>query len=121
VFARGSRKLAKAVVAGVKAGCLFDEWREFFNFDRWMKVFDSVGINPDEVARREIPQDEVLPWDHIDVGTSRDYLYREYKYCLDAVAERAKGGVVSSDPVPVAEGASAPRLNERHPLESEDY
>jgi radical SAM family uncharacterized protein len=120
VFARGSRKLAKAVVAGVKAGCLFDEWREFFNFDRWMKVFDSVGINPDEFARREIPQDEVLPWDHLDVGTSREYLYREYKYCLDAVAERAKTGV-PAEPVPVLDGPTAPRLNERHPLESEDY
>jgi radical SAM family uncharacterized protein len=121
VFARGSRKLAKAVVAGVKAGCVFDEWREYFNFDRWMKVFESVGINPDDYARREIPADEVLPWDHLDVGTSRDYLYREYRYCLDAVAERAKASPEPAPLTPAPEGASAPRLKERHPLESEDY
>ncbi|HZN63067.1 MAG TPA: TIGR03960 family B12-binding radical SAM protein [Planctomycetota bacterium] len=122
VFSRGSRKLAKAVVAGVKAGCLFDEWREYFNFDRWMKVFEAEGIDPDDIARREIPQDEVLPWDHIDVGTSRDYLYREYKYSMEAVAERAKTGTTPEpDPVVVNENLSAPRLKEQHPLESEDY
>jgi radical SAM superfamily enzyme YgiQ (UPF0313 family) len=123
VFSRGSRRLSKAVVAGVKAGCLFDEWREFFNFDRWMKVFESTGINPDDFARREIPAEEVLPWDHLDVGTSREYLHREYRYCLDAVAEREKGlpaTVTLPEPASPA-SAGAPRLRESHPLESEDY
>jgi hypothetical protein len=105
----------------VKAGCVFDEWREYFNFDRWMKVFESVGIHPDDYARREIPADEVLPWDHLDVGTSREYLHREYRYCLDAVAERAKGAPEPAAVTPAPEGATAPRLKERHPLESEDY
>jgi len=124
VFARGSRKLSKAIVAGVKAGCLFDEWREFFSLDRWLKVFESVGVDPDAVARREIPQEEVLPWDHLDVGVTRDYLWREYQYCLQSVAEREAGkasAVAPELPTSAGEGPAAPRLREQHPLEAEDY
>jgi radical SAM family uncharacterized protein len=122
-FARGSRRLSKAVVAAVKAGCLFDEWREYFNFERWMGVFESAGIDPDFTARREIPQNEPLPWDHLDVGVSRDYLWREYRYCLEAVAERKAQKAAAGSPAPPApaDAPNAQRLRERHPLEAEDY
>ncbi|MBI4565068.1 MAG: TIGR03960 family B12-binding radical SAM protein [Planctomycetes bacterium] len=121
VFARGSRSLSKAILAAVRAGSKFDEWREFFSFERWMRVFESVGIDPNFIARREIPRAEVLPWDHLDTGTSRDYLWREYQYCLDAISERAGRKPESgASPAPDSTPASH-RLRERHPLESEDY
>ncbi len=123
VFARGSRRLSKSIVEAVKRGSRFDEWREHFNFTRWMEVFQATGIDPDFYARRDIGRDEVLPWEHLDAGVSKDYLWREYQYCLQAVAEREAGGESPhAGPAPDAAAVpEAPRTREQHPLENEDY
>jgi len=89
VFARGDRRLAKVVVRAVKEGCRFDEWRECFSFERWMEIFKLEGVDPDFYARREIPVAEVLPWDMIDIGLTKEYLAREYQYCREASQARA--------------------------------
>ena len=88
VFARGDRRLAKALIRAHASGCRFDEWRECFSFDRWMEVFKAEGIDPDWYARRDIPTSEPLPWDMIDIGLSKDYLAREYQYCREAAEAR---------------------------------
>lgn len=76
VFARGDRRLLPAIIAAVKNGCRFDSWDEHFRFDKWMKTFEDLGINPDWYLR-ERSYDEVLPWEHISIGISKNYFIRE--------------------------------------------
>ncbi|SCY15471.1 TIGR03960 family B12-binding radical SAM protein [Alkaliphilus peptidifermentans] len=89
VFARGDRRLSKVLARGLEVGCKFDGWMEHFDFDRWMKVFDECEIDPAFYANRRRSYDEILPWDHIDVGVSKDFLVREN--------EKAKSGELTVD------------------------
>ncbi|HPX03818.1 MAG TPA: TIGR03960 family B12-binding radical SAM protein [Synergistaceae bacterium] len=82
VFARGDSRLADAVEEAWKRGERFDGWSEHFNFERWMEVFNDLGIDPDSYACRERGIDEVLPWDHIDPGVSKAFLLEERRRSL---------------------------------------
>ncbi len=77
VFARGDRRLNKVLIEAHKAGCKFDGWSEFFDFERWMNVFKACDINPDFYVTRRRDYDEVLPWSHINAGVTQSFLKRE--------------------------------------------
>jgi radical SAM superfamily enzyme YgiQ (UPF0313 family) len=77
VFARGDRRLAPAIALAVEEGAIFDAWDEYFNYDRWVSVFEKCGIDPDFYTVRGYALDEVLPWDLIDCGVTKEYLLRE--------------------------------------------
>ena len=85
VFARGDRRLNKAMLEAHKRGIKFDSWAEFFSFERWMEVFRDCGIDPDFYATRKREYDEVLPWDHISVGVSKNFMINESKKAHDEV------------------------------------
>lgn len=85
VFARGDRRLSAAIAEAVRQGQRFDGWDEFFDYDRWMAVFEKTGIDPAFYANRRMDFDELLPWDHIDCGVSKEFLVREAKAALSAV------------------------------------
>ncbi len=76
VFARGDRRLLPAVLEAVKMGCRLDGWDEEFKFDKWMIAFEKCGIDPDWYLR-ERSYDEVLPWDHLDLGVTKEFFIRE--------------------------------------------
>lgn len=76
VFARGDRRLCRAVIEAVKRGCKFDSWDEYFKFDTWLEVFEDLGIDPDWYMR-ERSYEEVLPWDHISIGITKEFFMRE--------------------------------------------
>lgn len=77
VFARGDRKLSRALIEANKRGMRLDGWEEFFDYDKWMDVFKSCGIDPSFYANREFGEDEILPWDNIDIGVTKEFLLRE--------------------------------------------
>jgi hypothetical protein len=77
VFARGDRRLCEVIIRAVENGCKFDGWGEHFKFDTWMETFDELGINPDFYNARERSYEEVLPWDHIDIGVTKEFFIRE--------------------------------------------
>jgi radical SAM family uncharacterized protein len=87
VFARGDRRISKVIYDAYKAGCLYDSWGEFFDYDKWLKAFEENGIDIDFYNCRERAEDETFPWDFIDVGVTKAFLLREYK--------RAKGEKVT--------------------------
>src|SRR5699024_4764699 len=64
VFARGDRKLCAAMEEAWKRGFHFDGWDDCFSMEKWMEVFEAVGIDPAFYANRRRSFDEVLPWDH---------------------------------------------------------
>jgi len=76
VFARGDRRLAPVLIRAVELGCRFDGWREHFSLERWMQACADCGIEPEwYLRRREL--DEILPWDHLDCGVTREFLLAE--------------------------------------------
>ncbi|MBE6643321.1 MAG: TIGR03960 family B12-binding radical SAM protein [Ruminococcaceae bacterium] len=77
VFARGDRKLCRCMLEGHKAGLKFDAWDEYFDYEKWMSVFEKCGIDPAFYANREFGKDEILPWDIIDIGVTKEFLLRE--------------------------------------------
>lgn len=77
VLARGDRRLGKVLLKAWQKGCRFDGWDEFFRYDAWMKAFQDVNVDPAFYANRKREFDEVLPWDHLDMGVSKKYLERE--------------------------------------------
>ena len=79
VLARGDRRICKALELACNKGFKFDAWSEFFDYDRWLQVFEECGIAPDFYANRRYSFDEVLPWDIIDCGVDKDFLIRECK------------------------------------------
>lgn len=87
VFARGDRKIGKVIFDAYKAGCVYDAWSEFFNYDTWMESFEKNQINPLFYTAREREKDEILPWDFIDTGISKKFLWNEY--------ERAKAETIT--------------------------
>jgi radical SAM family uncharacterized protein len=79
VLARGDRRVGKIVYDAYKAGCLYDSWSEYFKYDAWMSAFEKNGMDPLFYTSRERDLEEILPWDFIDVGVTKEFLVREYK------------------------------------------
>ncbi len=77
IFARGDRRLSKVIIKAVEKGCKFDGWDEHFKFDMWLEAFKECGIDPDFYNLRERSYDEVLPWEHIDIGVTKNFFMRE--------------------------------------------
>lgn len=77
VFARGDRRTGKVLLTAWKNGCRFDSWGEHFKYGEWMKAFEECGLEPGFYTSRKRDFDEVLPWDHIDIGVTKKYLKRE--------------------------------------------
>jgi radical SAM family uncharacterized protein/radical SAM-linked protein len=80
VFSRGDRRLGEVILKAYRKGCRLDGWNDYFKFDSWMESFSEAGIRPEDYANREREHDEILPWDHIDVGVTKKYLLRELAY-----------------------------------------
>lgn len=79
VFARGDRRLCDVIYTAWKMGCKMDGWSEFFKYDTWLEAFSECGVDPDFYSARKRDFGEVLPWDHIDVGVTKEFLIREAK------------------------------------------
>ena len=79
VIARGDRRLGAAIYAAWKKGCVFDSWTECFDYGKWMEAMAETGLSPEFYASRTREKDEILPWDHIDVGVSKAFLWREWE------------------------------------------
>ena len=78
VFARGDRRLGAVLVKARELGCRFDGWGEHFDFRKWQDAFAAAGIDPVFYHRRR-EFDEILPWDHLDCGVTREFLYAEWE------------------------------------------
>jgi len=83
VLARGDRRLGKLLKRAWENGCKFDGWSEHFKPDVWARSFLEAGLDPQFYANRERDVDEIFPWEHIDVGVSREFLLSEYQKALD--------------------------------------
>lgn len=82
VFARGDRRVSKVLLEAYKLGCIYDSWGEHFRYDLWMQAFENTDVDVAFYNLRERDLDEILPWDFIDIGVSKEFLKREWKNAL---------------------------------------
>ncbi len=85
VMARGDRRLSSVIAEAVRRGVRLDGWDEFFSYQTWLDAFAACGIDPDFYTVRGYGEDEILPWDTINVGVTKKFLQQERKRAYDAV------------------------------------
>lgn len=76
-LSRGDRRVGKAILRAWQSGARYDAWGEHFSYERWRSAFESCGLTLAEYANREYNMDAPLPWSHIDMGVSGQFLSRE--------------------------------------------
>ncbi len=104
VFARGDRRVGAVLEAAMRRGVRLDGWDECFSYPSWLAAFEECGVDPDFYTVRGYGEEELLPWDGIDVGVSKAFLLRERK--------RAYAGKVTPDCRHGCSGCGANRLLE---------
>ncbi len=77
IFARGDRRLGKALLEAHNRGMKFCAWAECFDYEAWIRAIEDVGLSPYFYANRNIGEDEILAWDVIDCGVSKSFLLSE--------------------------------------------
>ena len=88
-MARGDRRLGPVIEAAVRNGARLDGWDEYFRYDLWLDAFKECGVDMDYYTVRGFGEEEVLPWDPMDVGVSKKFLLCERR--------RANEGKVTPD------------------------
>lgn len=79
IFARGDRRLSNVILKAYKRGCIFDAWTDFFKPDVWEEIMTECKVDKNFYNYRERGEDEIFPWDIIDIGVSKKFLRREYE------------------------------------------
>lgn len=105
-LARGDRRAAQVIRCAYEKGALYDAWSETFRMDLWLEAFSQTGISLDFYTLRPRKTEELLPWDFIDAGVTKEFLIREWERareekvtpncrmrCSGCGAKRYQGGV----------------------------
>ncbi|MFI7467916.1 TIGR03960 family B12-binding radical SAM protein [Nonomuraea sp. NPDC049646] len=79
LLSRGDRRVGAVIRAVWEAGGRFDGWSEHFSYDRWMQAAEKAGVDVDWYTTRERAENEVLPWDHLDAGLDREWLWQDWQ------------------------------------------
>lgn len=85
VFARGDRRLNAVILQAYRQGCIYDAWGEHFKYEVWQKAMEEQGLTREFYLSRERAEDELFPWDFIDIGVTKSFLWQEYKWAKEAV------------------------------------
>ena len=87
LLSRGDRRVGRVIEAVWRDGGRFDGWSEHFSYERWMRAAELAlagsGVDVDWFTTRERDYAEVLPWDHLDSGLDRDWLWEDWQDALD--------------------------------------
>ena len=89
LLSRGDRRVAAIIEAAWRDGARFDGWSEHFCYERWASCaegcLEGSGVDLDWYTTRERDYAEVLPWDHLDAGLDREWLWEDWQDALDEV------------------------------------
>ena len=87
LLSRGDRRVGRVIEAVWRDGGRFDGWSEHFSYERWMeaaeRALEPLGVDVDWYTTRERDESEVLPWDHIDSGLDKEWLWQDWLDALD--------------------------------------
>jgi radical SAM family uncharacterized protein len=83
LLSRGDRRVGRVIEQVWRGGARFDGWREYFSYDSWMSAaalaLAGLPVDVDWYTLRERDQREVLPWDHLDSGLDKDWLWQDWQ------------------------------------------
>ncbi len=91
VLARGDRRLGAVIEKAYKSGCYFDGWQQYFHHDLWLNALSECGLKPEDYTR-EFGEEEILPWDFIDIFVDKQFLISERHKAFD---NKVTGGCLS--------------------------
>lgn len=91
VLARGDRRLCRVIRRVYEKGSFYDAWSEYYNNERWLETIEECGLSVEFYTHRERSIDEILPWDFIDCGVTKEFLKREWeKAQREEISENCK-------------------------------
>jgi radical SAM family uncharacterized protein/radical SAM-linked protein len=82
LLARGDRQISRLLVAAKNKGCQFDSWTDEFKNELWDQAISEENVDTEYYIHRNRPLEESLPWEHISVGVSREFLKKEWEKAL---------------------------------------
>lgn len=85
ILARGDRRLSRVLMEVYQSGAIFEAWSEHFNYDLWTVAMEKCGLSIDFYTTRQRDKDELFPWDFIDIGVTRRFLWSEYEKSQSAI------------------------------------
>ncbi len=85
VFSRGDRRLSNVLEDAFRRGCKFDSWQEHFNFNIWKESFHKNNLKMEFYAHRSREKDEIMPWDLIDCGVKKQFLWEEWENAINEI------------------------------------
>lgn len=103
ILSRGDRRVGDLIEEVWRSGGRLEAWSDFFRYDRWVSALEKCGLSAEFYTTRERGADEVMPWDHINMGVTKKHLRREL--------ERAWQGELSPDCRHGCVGCGAGALN----------
>lgn len=77
-LSRGNREFSNIIETAWQNGCKFDAWHDHFDFAKWKQAFKENAFDVESYTNKEWSIDEILPWDHINTGVSKNYLIKEF-------------------------------------------
>lgn len=87
LLSRGDRRVADVIEEAWRNGQRFDGWSEHFSYQRWVQaceqIFSGTSLSLDWYTTRERFLDEVLPWDHLDSGLDKEWLWADWQDALN--------------------------------------
>ena len=91
VLARGDRRLCEVIRKVYEKGSIYDAWSEYYDNERWLQTIEECGLTVDFYAHRERSVEEILPWDFIDCGVTKEFFIREWeKAKQEEISENCK-------------------------------
>ena len=91
LLSRGDRRVGAVIEAAWRDGARFDGWSEHFSYDRWVAACErglaGSGVDLDWFTLREREHTEVLPWDHLDSGLDKEWLWQDWQDAVDPAGE----------------------------------
>ena len=88
VTARGDRRLGPVIEEAAKNGAKMDGWDEYFDYQIWLNAFEKCGVDPNFYTVRGYAEDEILPWDPIDVGVTKKFLLCERRRAYEEMVTK---------------------------------
>ena len=79
ILSRGDRRLSAVIEEAYRRGARYDAWTDKYREELWEEAFRTCGIDPGFYVWRERGEDEIFPWDFIDIGVRKDFLLREWR------------------------------------------
>ncbi len=83
-LSRGDRRVGEVIHRAWQLGARFDAWGDAYRPEAWEQAWRDAGLSPEFYGRRPRSRDEALPWDHIDIGVRKEFLWRERERCRAA-------------------------------------